>query len=156
MFLRETPIKQVMSQPVVTVNGRAPFSRVAALFVENRIRHLPVTDDEGRLVGLMTKRDLYHTISPRKDIEQNLEYFREKIKDVAGDFYDKESLDRYILEKVMVKDVHTLREGNTLKEALHLMVEKRIGCVVIVGNEEKVEGIITRYDLLRFMDEQES
>jgi len=153
MALAQIPIKKIMTSPVITVMEASPFSEVAEVFAQNHIRHLPVVDESGSLIGLMSKRDLYHTVAPRKGIEESLQYFRDKISEPSGDFYMKDSLDRFILEQIMVKDVACLKENNSLKEALQMIVTKRIGCVVIVDEDRKVRGIVTRYDILKYVDE---
>jgi CBS domain-containing protein len=145
-------IKQIMSAPVVTVSMDASFSEVEEAFVTHQIRHLPVVDGSGKLRGLITKRDLYRTLAPRKSVDGDVQYSRDKILEAGGDFYMKESLDSYVLQNVMVKNVHTLSPENFVASAVGLMVKHKIGCVPVVDAQEKVCGIVTRYDVLKLLN----
>ncbi len=149
LFLKQTLVKEIMSTPVVTLEKDAQFSEVEEKFVDYEIRHLPVVDSEGKLAGIITKRDLYRTLAPRKAIDGNVDYVKDKIieKDTEV-FYFKEMLDSFILEKIMIRNVATLKEDNSVAEVIHLMVEKKIGSVVIVDKYKKIIGIVTRYDIL--------
>jgi len=149
--LKDIPLKDVMSKPVRSVNVNALFSQVAEAFLNNEIRHLPITGPGKELVGLFSKRDLYRTVAPRRGSE-GIQVFHDKVVEPSGDYYLKESLDRFILKNVMVKKVRTLTEDDTLGEAIHLMVEHKIGCVPIVDEDRKIKGIVTRYDILRLID----
>ena len=54
------PLKDVMSSPVLAVTADTPVSQVALKMLESRIRHLAVTDDAGRMVGLIDEHSLLH------------------------------------------------------------------------------------------------
>ena len=51
-----TPLKEVMTRNVVTIGEDASFEEARRLVVERGIRHLPIVDQEGRLVGLFAVR----------------------------------------------------------------------------------------------------
>ncbi|MBI4254041.1 MAG: CBS domain-containing protein, partial [Candidatus Rokubacteria bacterium] len=52
------PVKEWMTTPVATISAGAPVREAVALMKMRKIRHLPVLDDGGRLVGIVTDRDL--------------------------------------------------------------------------------------------------
>lgn len=52
------------------------------------------------------------------------------------------------VSEVMIKDVKTVKETSTLKEAAQIMVKENIGSVIVVNNESKPIGVITRTDVL--------
>jgi CBS domain-containing protein len=54
----ESPVDSVMSRDLVVVKGVEGVVRAAMLMSEHRIRHLPVVDDEGKLVGVISVRDV--------------------------------------------------------------------------------------------------
>ena len=62
-LLNNVLVKEIMASPVVTISVQEDFSEVEELFLNKRIRHLPVVD-HNRLVGIITQRDLYRVISP--------------------------------------------------------------------------------------------
>ena len=52
------PVRQYMTEAAVTTHPDAPIGDLAATFLSRRIRRLPVLDDRGRLVGLVSRRDV--------------------------------------------------------------------------------------------------
>jgi CBS domain-containing protein len=54
-----TPIERVMSTPVHTLGVRRTVHDAALLMSRERIRHVPVTDDDGRVVSLVSERDVF-------------------------------------------------------------------------------------------------
>ena len=54
----DSPVDSVMSRDLVVVKGVEGVVKAAMLMSEHRIRHLPVVDDEGKLVGVISVRDV--------------------------------------------------------------------------------------------------
>lgn len=54
----EAPVTTVMSQPVATVHARASLFEALVIMLENKIHHLPVREDDGRICGVITDTDL--------------------------------------------------------------------------------------------------
>ena len=135
-LLNKIKIKEIMVDNVFSIKVDEPFSRVEEKFREFRIRHLPIVDEDYKLVGIITQRDLYRISTPRKDEDGNL-------------VYDKETLDSYILEHVMTKNPFTLTPENTVADALLVMVDKKFGSIPIVDKNSVLRGIITQIDILK-------
>jgi len=134
-FLQRSQIKDFMSTNIVTINVNSPFSLVPEKLQHFRIRHLPIVDEHNKLVGLMTERDLYKIISPRK-------------LDTGEWYYDKEALNKVILKHVMNINLSTLTPENSLGEALVTMAESKYGSIPIIDENGILKGIITRQDIL--------
>ena len=150
-LLNMTVVEEIMSAPVKTLNAGAMFSEVEKAFLELGIRHLPIVDISGKIVGIITQKDLYKLISPRKVVAKTLEYDGDKILD--GDaYYSREVLDTYVLRHVMTKNVCTLGLNSTIGEAANSIVSNDVSSVVIVNEEEKVLGIITTHDIMKAVD----
>ena len=72
---RDTPLRDIMSSPVMYVRPDQTSEECMALMTENRLRHLPVMDD-GRLIGLVSIGDLVKaTISEQQFIIEQLEHY---------------------------------------------------------------------------------
>ncbi len=67
------PIKNVMTPRPVTVGAEDSLSRAVAKMIEHKIRNLPVVDSEGRLVGLVTARDVTNVFKKYKEEVGELE-----------------------------------------------------------------------------------
>ncbi|MBI1942200.1 MAG: CBS domain-containing protein [Betaproteobacteria bacterium] len=76
---KETPVRDIMTSPVMYVRPDQTNEECMALMTDNRVRHLPVVD-QGRLVGLVSIGDLVKDIiSEQKFIIEQLEHY------IAGD-----------------------------------------------------------------------
>jgi len=72
---KDTPLRDIMSSPVMYVHPEQTVDQCMALMTENRLRHLPVMDD-GRLIGLVSIGDLVKaTISEQQFIIEQLEHY---------------------------------------------------------------------------------
>ena len=125
-----------MTIHVISVGVNDHFSAVAEKIEEKRIRHLPVVDQNNKLVGLMTRSDLYKIQPPHK-LEDGTWY------------YDKETLDGIILKNAMVQNPFTLSPDNTVGEAVLAMVRNKYGCIPVVDKNGVLCGIVTQIDILK-------
>ena len=125
-----------MTTKVISIRENDRFSLVEEKLREFNIRHLPVVDDSGKLVGILTQRDLYRTQSPRH-LEDDTWY------------YDQKSLDSHILKHVMTKDPCTLHPEDPVAKAVLLMAQRRYGCLPVVQKDGTLCGITTQHDILK-------
>lgn len=128
-------ILKAMSSKVITIDANDTLLQATRTMKENNIKHLPVVDDMGSLVGIVTDRDLKEaSASDATTLEvHELLYL----------------LDKVVIDSIMTKNVITADKGTPLKQAALLMVEKGIGCLPVVEGRDVV-GIVTRTDLLRY------
>ncbi len=120
----------IMATELVTVTPSTSLDRARELMREHRIRHLPVVDDDKRLVGLVTQSDvLAAEDSILKDRETQLE--------VA----------RFPVEDMMVTDVDTVPPTAPLRQAALFLERHKIGCLPVV-DQGKLVGIITDTDFV--------
>lgn len=133
--MKNLALKEIMTKDPVTLNIDEPFCRVAQIFQEKDIRHLPIVNSEGVILGIISQRDLNRITSPKKNPE--------------GDFlYDPAELAKYILKQHVIHEVATLSPDDTLEKAVELMAAKKLGCIPIVAHDGKVTGIATITDIL--------
>jgi CBS domain-containing protein len=137
VLLQKVKIKEIMASPVICIHEDASFSQVEEKFRQKEIRHLPVVDKDNKIVGLITQRDFYRIISPRKLLDSEAWY------------YDKETLDGIILKHVMVKNPFVLSGEHTAADAILEMVRRKYGCIPIADKDKNLCGIITQIDLLK-------
>lgn len=135
IITKDTPLSKVMSRNMITLQLDDRTSLVDILMKHNPIHHLPVL--QGKVLkGLVTQRDLYRNMLST--------YFYESEKE------QHEFLDTFTdLSSLMTKDPLTLTPDQTVGEALHLVLEYRVGCVPIVNEKNEIQGMITDSDLLR-------
>jgi len=128
-------IEKAMSTKVITIAAGDTLVHAVRVMKENKIKHLPVVDAAGELKGIVTDRDLKEaSASDATTLEvHELLYLLDKVK----------------IDSIMSKNVVTIENGTTLKQAALTMVEKNIGCLPVVEGKQ-LTGIITRTDILRY------
>ncbi len=129
------PIQEMMESKVITVREDALLAEAEEKMRTLGIRHLPVVDRSGKLVGLFTQRDLYRILPSRLSEE---------------DPVDAAILKQYVLGDVMRRIPEALGPKDPVSKAVSLMWDKKYGCVPIVDSDRKVIGIITAIDILHF------
>ena len=125
-----------MTKNPITMGIDEPFSCVWDKLRNNRIRHLPVIDKDRKVVGMVTQRDLYRIMSPRKTMDGNY-------------VYDKAELDKFILKHVMRKKLILLSPEDTIGKAIDIMATTKYGCIPITDNKNILKGVITQIDVLK-------
>jgi CBS domain-containing protein len=118
-------VEQFMAVDLYTVRPADILDLAVNLMHWRHVRHVPVEDDAGHLIGLVSHRDV-------------LELF------ALGKIHGQAEL---IIRDVMNRDLVTVRPETPTLEALELMREKRIGCLPVV-KDDKLVGIITAHDFL--------
>jgi CBS domain-containing protein len=137
-YFLDVRVDEVMVSPVITVKETDDFALVQEKIALYDVRHLPVVNAEGALVGLVTQRDLYQIHSPRK-LEDGTWY------------YDKEALNQFILKNVMLRKPFTLKADNSIFEAIDATIRFKFGCIPVVDDDKKPCGILTRDTILKFL-----
>lgn len=130
--LAETTVADVMVHPLITLPRQSVQDIFAALFLfrRYRIRHLPIVDDQGHLVGVISHESIRQILRPA-----NLLRFR-RVSDV------------------MTTQVVHAPLTTTVLQLAQLMAEHRVSCVVITQrNSEDNDcpvGIVTERDIVQF------
>ncbi len=126
-------VKYVMTENPVTVGPDTPLRQAVNLMRERKIRHLPVVDDGGRLVGILTDRDVRHAaLVPA--LAEHLAWEPRRLKALR-------------VRDVMTWSVVTTHPEATLAQAGMTMFQRRIGSLPVVENGRLV-GILTETDIL--------
>jgi CBS domain-containing protein len=74
---RETPVREIISSPLVVATRQTTVTECMALMTDRRIRHVPVVGEDGGVVGLVSIGDLVKFTSRQQSFE--LKYLREYI-----------------------------------------------------------------------------
>ena len=130
-----TNANQIMRSPVKTLTPETTFEEARAFFRQNRFRHVPIVNAEGKLVGLISDRDVLREAA---NINTGPEAWVKDLVQVTRTIAD-----------FMTKRVLTATPSAEIRQIAKAMFEERIGSMPIVNEEEKLVGIITRSDILR-------
>ncbi|RJQ53600.1 MAG: CBS domain-containing protein [Actinobacteria bacterium] len=145
-----TKIREIMSRDVKTVTPETGVKDAARIMVENDIGALPVVNQAGQLVGLVTESDL---------ILQDVKVRFPSYLQLLDGFIYLGSLSRFEntlrravaarVADVMSTDVLTIKGDAGVEDAATMMVERDISRLPVVNDEGAIEGIVTKHDIVR-------
>src|SRR5690349_14750288 len=126
-------VRDLMSGTVVTLRRGQSVTFARELMQLRRLRHLPVVDDDGLLVGLVTHRDLLaaaiSSLAPLSEEEREELQFKVPVA------------------RAMREQVWTIEPDAPADAAARLMLDHRIGCLPVTEGRRLV-GILTEADLV--------
>ncbi|HEX6230998.1 MAG TPA: CBS domain-containing protein [Actinomycetota bacterium] len=131
-----------MTRKVVAVDAFAPFKDIVRKMQEFRVSAVPVVDEDGRIMGLVSEGDLILKEDP--ELEGGAHLFegihrRQDRTKAAG----------LIASQLMTVPVYTVTPDAGLGEAARLMHRKTVKRLPVVDEEGRVQGIVSRTDLLK-------
>ena len=134
MFVRDN-----MSSPPLTITPDVPFQEALKIMRDNHFRRLPVVDKNGKLVGIVSERDLlYASPSPASTLSVwEMNYLLSKIT----------------VEKVMTRDVVTTTPDTPLERAAYQLAQHKFGGLPVVDEDNHPIGIITETDIFKALVE---
>lgn len=131
-------VKERMSRNPITIRPDTVVTEAQTLMKREKIHHLPVTDKNGSLLGIVTEKDLlYASPSPASTLSV---------------FEMTSLLAKLKVEKVMSARVITVPEDTPLEEAARIMADNNVGGLPVLRDRTLV-GIITESDLFRIFIE---
>ena len=131
---RPAEVRDLMTDRVFTVGPLDDLESVYELLDSHHVRHVPVVDRDGDLVGLVTQRDLARrALGVQEDLPLSMQ---------------QEILRRRRVREIMATEVDTVEPDESLKTAAEMLIENKLGCLPVVEGEHLV-GILTESDFVR-------
>jgi acetoin utilization protein AcuB len=127
-------VKHRMTPNPLTVTPETSFSDAFHIIREKGVRHLPVVDKKGKLIGIVTQKDLLHA-SPSSATALSV-------------FEINYLLTKLQIKEVMISPPITVAEDTPVEEAARVMVKNDIGCLPVLHNGDLV-GLITETDVFK-------
>jgi CBS domain-containing protein len=136
----------VMTWGVISVEANAPVARAVQLMLQNRVSGLPVVDDSGNLVGIVTEGDFLRRseIGTQRQRPRWLEFLVGPGR-LASEYVHQSG--RKVGE-IMTPDPYTITQETPLDDIVKLMEQRRIKRVPVV-EEGKPVGIVSRANLMQ-------
>ncbi len=129
-------VRDLMTEKLFTVRPEHDLAHLNDMMAEMHVRHMPVVDEDGALVGLVSQRDLLRTAM-----------------DPAGMLpvsEQRELLRNTRVREIMTVEVETATPDTDIAEAGNLMLENKLGCLPVVEGEQLV-GILTESDFVKYV-----
>lgn len=118
MKARDLTVSDLMTTQLITVKASEPLKEARAEMEIGVVRHLPVIDDRGRLVGVVSDRDLHSSKRGAR------------------------------VADVMTRDVVTTKPDAPASDAATLMLDFKISSVLVVNDDQELVGVVTQTDYL--------
>ena len=129
-------VSRSMTRKVITVDQETQILDAQELLAEKNIRHLPVVDADGRLIGIITDRDIRSALP--------YQFFKQTC---SGE--EKQQFCDLKVKDIMTTDPLSISPTFTIQDALLLIQDSKVGALPVVDEEGRLKGIISVRDLLR-------
>jgi CBS domain-containing membrane protein len=133
---RRTPISELMTTRVRTLDARAKPSEARRLLSEERVHHVPIVD-EGVVVGIVSARDLVRAL---RGAPRGAGASVDEILDRGGD-----------VAELMSSDLVTMRADESVEQAIERIADGTVHSVLVLDAGGRLAGIVTDTDLLDYL-----
>ena len=127
--MKSTSLKENMSRNLVTLSWDASIESASLRMEGLNIRHLPVTDFDGTVIGILSDRDVKRAMNP----------------DRPG--FASGALVRDFMNWPVIK----VKEERPLRTVVSAMLEEKISAVLVTGTNDQLVGIVTTEDMLMLL-----
>jgi CBS domain-containing protein len=129
-------VRDIMMSSPVTLKSDDTLDLASDIISLGRFRHVPVVEN-GKLIGIISERDLMGAAAVR------IFGLKQKSKSAL--------LKSVLIKDIMKKRVVTVEPDTPIKDAAHLMADKKIGCVPVLS-EGALVGLVTTTGVLRYVE----
>ena len=129
-----TKVENIMSRQVVSVGMDETLKEVREIFEHVRFHHILVVDD-GRLMGVISDRDLLKAVSPYASTQS------EHPRDAA-------TL-RKKAHQIMTRKPITIAVDGSVLQAIKCFIDDKVSCLPVLNHDGSVAGILTWRDILK-------
>jgi CBS domain-containing membrane protein len=131
---RERLVRDLMTEKVFTLKPKDDLAALYDLMDSRHVRHVPIVDSDGELIGLVTDRDLSRSaLGAVEELPLSVE---------------RDILRRRRIRDIMATEPDTIEPDATLREAAEILLENKVGCLPVLEGLHLV-GIITEADFVR-------
>lgn len=143
-------VKDLMTTPVVTVEPTTPFKEIVARLAEHRLSAMPVVDDVGRVLGVVSEADLLLKEEfPQPDQDIPLFWTRRRR-------LEREKATATVARDLMTVAVVSIAPEATAPEAARRMHTAGVKRLPVVDRGGRLVGIVSRGDLLKVFDRSDA
>jgi CBS domain-containing protein len=143
-------VSEIMTEPVLTITQDRSLEEVAHKMLDSKVGGLPVVDDEGKIVGMVTESDFSAK-------EHALPFSRNYAPQLFGEWMSKEGVEKaykaarsIAVKEVMSSPAVTVTADDTVAEAVRRMLDHRVHRLPVVRDGVPV-AMISRHDLLKMV-----
>ena len=134
-------IEDLMTKEVISVTPNTNMIDVAKVFKSNNFHHIPVIEENGKCIGLISKMDYYQ-----------LQDSFTRLNESKSEWKNTRFLSTLLAEEIMSKDPISIDRKENISTLIPIFLANTAHSV-IVKDDNQYCGIITPFDLLKYMQE---
>jgi CBS domain-containing protein len=142
--LPDVKVSEVMRREVATLHPDSPITAVVELLLDKDFTAVPVVDEQGKVVGMVSDNDLL----TRGGMKVTISLKRATDLDYVRGLHDSLENPQHKVSEVMTRQVVTITPDALLALAARLMAEKHLKRLPVVDSDGKLVGILGRLDIL--------
>jgi CBS domain-containing protein len=128
--------KEFMTTNLLTIKANDSLADAYRLMHTKGIRHLPVTDDRNKIVGILSERDIQRAMTVKK----------------ISNFQQELHIDKSVpVEEFMSWPVYCVAESTPILRVAEEMLSQKVSAFLVEDNPGRIKGIITTDDLLKLL-----
>jgi len=131
-------VKKWMTRNPISISENTLLPEAYRILREYEIRHLPVTTETGRVIGLVSDHDIGQRLLTLLDECREAQTTGQRKVETA-------------VSEIMSTNVQTVRPDDSVVVAALLIHNRKIGCVPVLNGDGELEGILTTNDLLEIL-----
>ena len=151
-------VRDIMSSPAIVVNSETSIPEVARIMREHQISGVPVTDQNGQLLGVITDHDLITRSAPLQE-PRYISVLSAYIPLSLDDHREYREQLRHALAtnaaELMSQEVETVTPDTSFEDAIKLMLDPENTLLAVIEDYQLV-GVLTRTDMVRLIERLES
>jgi len=139
-------VSEIMTKQVATIPADFTLIETAKFLAERKISGAPVINKEGKLEGIISEKDLFKALYP-----SHAEFY-----ETPGVWLDLDKLEESTagsahksIKDFMSRQVVTVNKDTSVMQVGSMMLVRGIHRIVIVSQENNIEGIVTRQDIYK-------
>ena len=146
--MKKLVVKDIMTKNVITIDENATVGELSKLLIKNKISGVPVVDDNNNLVGIATDADI---IIQESDLPLPLSFSHAFLQKYESYVKSTKEYLKTKVENIMTKGLKTIYEDATITKAVNIIINNDINRIPVVDKNNRLKGIITRADIIKFM-----
>jgi len=124
-------VRKIMDPNPVVVHAEDTVKNVSSFMMEKKLQQLPVVDEDGKLLGIITSYDLWQNL---RDSKEN---------------------DSQLVMEVMSTNVLVIQPKDKMGTAAELFIDRRFKTLPVVNLDNKLKGVITAFDVIKYVMKRE-
>jgi CBS domain-containing protein len=141
-------VQEIMTDQVICLQPQDSLARAIEVLQTEEFRHIPIADERGKLVGLVSDRDILRNLPFAGRRPPSLpKRFREHLFATDSGITSLQ----LPLESIMVRKVLRVLPTCRVCEAVDILYRKKVSCLPVVDEQEKLRGIVTVTNLMQVL-----